>query len=848
VLGCGNAFKNSWTDFRAYYNTYYNAQENYRAGIKKIEEQPITIDPTEPVRIHPAPIQAGHTDFQKAIDKGARILRKFPGSKWADDAILLIGKSYYYRQEFYPALRKFEELRNASTSSKMEQSAIIWKGRTQLDLKLYSEGASFLESELNLYPNDWSTERKAEIQALAAEHYAMLENWEQAANLLSTAVTEIKNKELLGRTLFLYGQILERLERYGEAHFAFSRVPENFPGFEYTFWARFKEADVARKEKNLDQAIAIYKELRNDDKNFQRRNELTYEIARTLEMKGEAETAEELYKGLLYGNRTQQQRSLKADIYYRLGKIYSDQYNNYSIASAYFDSSSTISDAPKKTDGTQDAKTLADAFGEYTRLQQSISRADSLLWLGSLSETQLDSALEKIRMQKRKKLLKEQESKSQNILANKKLAGDGDRSTSSGSFGFLNYQNSRLVNQVKGEFRIVWGNRPLIDNWRRMEVVRRSSVSSLQPGQQKAGNESTAEEHGVIDLNLEEIPRTSEEVNQLEVEKANAQYELGNLLFLNLNLPDSAAHYYREVIKNEAGQELHPRAMYSLFELFSSRQNQDSLQFWGKRILNEYPNSRFARRVKARLEGTQETNKSIEQDSSDTLIQQYQQIISSEEPGKASKLRELALENRHSELAPYIHYKSIESFIREAKIRTELPDSINSSTAGEMPHDSMSVDTTGSVSNNRLSFQGARWDSVRLAVEEFDTTFPQAKQHKKVIKIRELLSKPNRAVNMPTCESLGISLTIKPSMDDFLATVEYPEGLQGTSISGELVYSFVVNEAGDVKSYSLVSPKTSLGIEEALEKAFQQSLYFEPLKLENPPESIKCEVSFPIQR
>ena len=423
VIGCGQSLKSSLGDFRAYYNTYYNAKESFQQGLNKVNQQSLTIDPNEPVRIHPPPVQAGNADFQKAIEKGAKVLRKFPESKWVDDAILLIGKSYYYRTEFYPALEKFEELRNADATPQMHQNAIIWKGRTQLDLQLYDEAVSYLESELEEYPDNWSATSRAEIQALAGEHYAMMEDWQRAATFLSQAVTGLKQgNKLLGRTLFLYGQTLERLERYGEAYFAFSRVSENFPGFEYLYWARVKQADVARKNNNLDEAISIYQELAKDDKNVERRGKLFFEIARTLEMKGSYREAEERYKQLLYSTQASKAQNIKADIYYRLGKIYSENYNDYATASAYFDSSSSANQSAQLVQAERDAQTLADAFGRYTNLVNEISRADSLLKLGSLSAAQLDSALKEIRKQKIRQLREEEQSQSTTTLANRNIS------------------------------------------------------------------------------------------------------------------------------------------------------------------------------------------------------------------------------------------------------------------------------------------------------------------------------------------------------------------------------------------------------------------------------------------
>ncbi len=64
---------------------------------------------------------------------------------------------------------------------------------------------------------------------------------------------------------------------------------------------------------------------------------------------------------------------------------------------------------------------MADAFGKYTSLKNTINRADSLLRLGGLTESELDSVLERIRAEKHRELLEQQESESNNTLANENL-------------------------------------------------------------------------------------------------------------------------------------------------------------------------------------------------------------------------------------------------------------------------------------------------------------------------------------------------------------------------------------------------------------------------------------------
>lgn len=843
LTGCGSTLKSSWNNFRAYYNTYYNAEKSFKAGLTKVENQPLEINPRNPVRIHPSSVQAGNSDFQQAIDKGAQILRKFPTSKWVDDALLLIGKSYYYRQEFYPAIQKFEELRNVTDSPEMHQMAIIWKGRTQLDLKLYSQGVSYLGAELTEYPEGWSLGKKAEIQALLAEHHAMLENWQESEKILSRAIPNIEGKQMRGRAFFLYGQMLEQLGRYGEAYFAYAQVSKNFPGFEYTYWAGIKQADVARKEGNMDQAISIYSKLRRDDKNFERVDELTFEIARTLEMKGETEEAEQQYKGLLHQKRGAGSRSLRGDIYFRLGQIYSESYSNFNIAAAYFDSASTFGQKQEHP-GDLDAQTLADAFGNYTRLKDTISRADSLLWLGSLPQAQLDSVLVNIRQKKRQALLAEQQSESQEELINRNISGNDDQATRSSIYGFLNHRNEDLVERGMAEFQFFWGDRPLMDNWRRLSAVQQSATEDNQPVPTPDDkNDAPLQNEVRIDLNIEAIPRTESDKRELYVEKENAQYELGNLFFLNLNMPDSARFYFNKVINNETDSEFRPRSMYSLYELYNAADNTDSLQYWDQRIREEYPDSKYARMIRSG------NNSEIPEDSADStdlqLRQQYQQIISSQTDNKPLQLRQLALTHRSSDIAPHIHYQAIEGYIRQARSSDSLAYKTVSDTLKKESGDSLA---DRSIENFKLN--SANWDSVHMALQEFDTTFANTKQHSKVLQLQQFLEEIEESPDpeIPTCTELGISLLIDPGMDQFLSTVSFSDKLDNSSLSGEVTYSFVVTKKGEVESFRLISNRTSLGIEDAFEEAFENSLRFEAFEDPQIPEKIKCTLSFPIQQ
>lgn len=831
LIGCGSTLKNSWNNFRAYYNTFHNAKEYYKAGLDKVKSQPRELEPESPVRVHIPPVKAADEDFQSAISKGARILRKFPDSKWADNALLLIGKSYYYRMEFHPALEKFEELYRLTGSDQMRHEAIIWKGITLLDLSSYEEGASYLSRERLESDNNWTPEALARAQIAEAEHHAFLGNNGVAADLLSSAIGDLSDQQMIGRSYFLYGQMLEEEQRYGEAYYAYSQVSENFPGFEYVYWAGLKQAEVARKEGNYELALSQLKKLRKDDRYFDRRDELSFQIAVTLEESGDTTAARDIYLDILSsGASSTQTQSLHSSLYYRLGKIYSDYFEQYDLAEAYFDSASSMRTGSTLKEG-ESPEILAENYRTYNALRSRIQRADSLLWLGTLSPQKLDSVLQKIRIQRREQIQRDK-NRTGETVQNLNQSGNESKVTYEASqHGFLDYKDEIMVKEAKAEFQLVWGRRPLVDNWRRMEAVNKAAISSAKMSDSVDSENASRSQQDQFELDVGSIPTTPEAREQLEQQILNTKYELGNLLFLNMNRPDSARFYFYQVI-NQSGEdsELKPRAMYSLFELYHLKERSDSLEFWGKRIIDSYPDSPFAARVKDRL-GMEKT--ASETENREALREKMHHILEEEE-NSAARLRSLALANRSSELAPYIHYQAIESYIKQAKQPKTGPDSTT-------------FDTVYSWQPWDIFTSNTEWDSVRTVLQEYDSTFTDGPHRKQVAMLMKALEEQESDTRVPTCEDYGITLEIVPDKDAFLEKIVYPDDLKGMSLSGTMTYSFMVDRNGRIESYRLESQKTPLGIEDAFEKAIGDFLKFAPPEIPDDTEMIRCNVEFPIQ-
>src|SRR5690606_14844440 len=107
VAGCSsNSFVGRrYDNFTAYYNTFYNAKNAYDRGVENLEQQDQPVDRNRYLPLFSAftARSAGGQAFNNAIEKSADVLREHPNSKWVDDALLLIGKSYFQLQNYVGA-------------------------------------------------------------------------------------------------------------------------------------------------------------------------------------------------------------------------------------------------------------------------------------------------------------------------------------------------------------------------------------------------------------------------------------------------------------------------------------------------------------------------------------------------------------------------------------------------------------------------------------------------------------------------------------------------------------------------------------------------------------------------
>jgi TonB family protein len=906
-----------WRNFTAYYNTFYNAQNLFKKAEEKIEDQirSQTLKTERPIRIYPTPVNAAEQDLDKVIQKGAQILREHSDSKWADNALLLIGESYFYQQKYFSAEQKFREIYNASPDPRMRQFAVFWNGRVMLEMERYREGIEYINDRLNDTSLEWTDQSKQPAKAVLSELYTAEEMYTEAVSSLRDAPPYLDDRDTRGRAYFLLGQLLDKQEQWHQAFAAFGLVPQTAE-YELVYWADRKRAEMARKVGQPDLAYEILEDMRKDDKNLDRLPSIWYELGRTEQERDNVTEAKEYFHRVLRRNSRQFQTDevTKSKAYYSLGMLYQTMEQNFSLAAAYYDSAATKRLDPEERPDWYNAETKAEAFGAYDRLSNNIQRMDSLLWLGNLPEAKFDSVLAVVRQQKREALQQRLEDQQQqaNTLVN---VSETEQQTTTGSqdseSGFLNINDRAKVANSAQQFRALWGNRPLVDQWRRREAIQASgAISDAENGGRTAGQSGQDQTfEGAVTVDISEVPFSEEAQVSMRHKKAEATYELGNVFFISLELYDSAAVRYQQVIAESRDSLLVPQAMFSLSEVQLAQQDTARALNTARKLLEQYPQSDFAQRVVRRYEWAN-LGQAVATESSevDEALQQYRDLSTGmdglqeeEYQARAEVLRSLAEAQQKASFAPLAQFDAVSLYMKLGKqldyyqshvddwfthkmkwkqresefqslqdsLKSALNDTTTTFTDSLKAHYRTVIDSSLKAPDFTSDFPyvGAPWDSSRVILDTMNVRYIQAgsdsempklsaRMKAKVQQLRVELKLPEALIQeasqqdsnrVYSCDSLGVELQMADSLQNFASRIQYPESLKGMTLSGEVQFVITVDPEGKVIEVKTVDRSSNLGLEEAIMAALKEQARFKPVMVQNKPVTAQCGYTVPIR-
>jgi tetratricopeptide (TPR) repeat protein len=582
---------------------FYNGRESLKQASKKIEAiEPQDFDDILPVFAFEYKQAAGTVsgETQRVLDKSAKAVqlhsitakpkkkknlsreeREFYNKKefnrFIDDAQLLAGKANLYMHEYSQAFDKFEFILMEYPKESSTYEAMAWQAVIFAYNKEYGKAENILTS-LNR-KKDAQILRKIEplINAAYADLYIKQKKYAQAIPYLENALKGTRKKYTQIRYHYILGQLYGLTADNSKATYHFSKLLKKNPPYFTAFNAEMSMAhayDPTVQKGKLRKTLE--KALRNE-MNKKYHDQIYYAFAKLEESEGNKPAMLEYYRKSVNANGTgTRQKGLSylamADHYMTLPD-YIRAYTCYDSAAIMLGSDHSFFDEVSKK---------AAKYRKLALNMKIIVLEDSLLYLASLSDKELDNLIDRQLEQAEEKRRKAEEDK-QKL---EKL--QSDINSVNGQWYFYNPASLALG---RTDFSMKWGDRKLEDNWRRknkgVQIQRDYDDYDTQDDTETfVENTDSISKKDAVKAN---IPKTAEAKNASNEKIINAMFNVGEAYCDDLDMPEKAAEMFEKLNERFPENNLLPESYVALYSLYSKSGNIDKAGYYRNLMLQKFP-------------------------------------------------------------------------------------------------------------------------------------------------------------------------------------------------------------------------------------------------------------------
>lgn len=649
----------NYHNLTAHYNIYFNAFDSYFQGLKKVEtgfkDDYNTMLPLFTYSSKDA-ARMLMSDMDKTIKKCSKVAgvhsitakpklkkgnrsekqkdfyRKNEYVKWVDDAYLLMGKAYFQKRDFFPAIQNFEYVIRQYPDGGLTDEASLWLAKSNLELKKYQEAREIL----NRLQGDPKFDRKLrkELNAVYADWFIRQGDLESGIANLLNAIDKYPNKRQKTRNIYVLAQLYEKTGNPEKASEYYTLVNEQGPSYEMAFNARINRARLYQGGEGGDKIRKELLKMLKDEKNLDFQDQIYFAIAELDMKEGKEDEAIVNYKKSVWTNTNNVTQ--KALSYLALGKYYYSK-PEFVPAGQYYDSCSqslpeTYPDYEKIFAFAADVKMLSDNL-------KVVLVEDSLQAVVKLPESErnriIDAKIaEAVKLEEEKKALEEEErmgvqqgrmNLSRNMMMQQGMDQMGSRRSNNAGQNFDSEINQSGFGNPVGDFAIggtsgwyfynpatmsfgmaefikLWGRRKLEDNWRRSnkKIITEAGdltdegetgevatpVSSSKSNQFKP----TQKEFYTADL-----PMNDTLMRESNLRISQGLFNAGKIFKDKLTNTNEAIAYFERFNTRFPEDEKLLFSYYNLYQIYEGLKVQSEMDKYKNLILTKFPDSRSAK-------------------------------------------------------------------------------------------------------------------------------------------------------------------------------------------------------------------------------------------------------------
>jgi tetratricopeptide (TPR) repeat protein len=587
------------------YNTLYNGNLAFDDGKEQLaygfRDNFWEILPVERIDIEEAETKAPgaskNADFNRAEEKAAKAIQKHSmyidgkeHNPQIDEAYMLLGKARYYDGRFIPAMDAFNFILDRYPTSNNINVAKVWKAKTNIRLK--NEEFAIENLKKMFETQKLSQEEIADGAAMMAQAFINLDSLPPALEYMKLATENVNDKELKGRYTFIQGQLYNRLGQKDSANIAFDEV---IAMNRKTSRAYLINAYL-EKGKNFDyekgDRTAFLELLQDLEKNRENRPFLD----RIYNQFGDFYlNSDSTATAIAYYNKSikafKQDRVLQSVNYQTLAEINFDN-AEYKNAGAYYDSTLTFLEENSKQ--WRRVKKKRENLDDVIKYEDIAATNDSILKLTQMTEAQQLAFFTEYTTKLREQALKDslEAVKVEQKIANKEFYEKGKTASGPNKGGSTFYfYNSSTVAYGKGEFRKVWGDRKLEDNWRLS-----NKQTSLITDEEVVENETPIAENELYkpQTYLERIPTDQKVIDSLAKDRNFAYYQLGLIYKEKFKEYSLAANRLEKLLTYNPEERLVVPAKYNLVKIYEILENPSKADQYRNDVLSNHADTRYA--------------------------------------------------------------------------------------------------------------------------------------------------------------------------------------------------------------------------------------------------------------
>jgi|TARA_R100001460_G_scaffold84086_14_gene125259 tetratricopeptide (TPR) repeat protein len=538
----------------------------------------------------------GAGGFNRAEEKAAKAIQKhsmyIDGKEYnpqIDEAYMLLGKARYYDGRFIPALDAFNFILDRYPTSNNINIAKVWKAKT--NIRLNNEEFAIENLQKMFDQAELKEEEIADGAAMMSQAFINLDSLQPALEYIKMASENVKDKELKGRYTFIKGQIYNRLGEKDSANIAFDEVIDMN---RKTSRAYLINAYL-EKGKNFDyekgDRLAFLELLQDLEKNRENRpflDKIYNQFGDYYRNSDSIETAVKYYNKSIKAFK--QDRILQSVNYQTLAEINFDN-AKYKTAGAYYDSTLTFLEAKsrqwrritKKRENLddvikyEDIATTNDSILKLTKMSEAEQLAYFTEYTTKLKEQAVKDSLEAVKVEQK--------------IANKEFYEKGKTAAGPNKGSTFYFYNTSTVAYGKGEFRKVWGDRKLEDNWRLS-----SKRTSLIDNDDEIANTTPIAENELYkpQTYIAKIPTDQKVIDSLAKDRNFAYYQLGLIYKEKFKEYNLAANRLEKLLTYNPEERLVVPAKYNLVKIYEILENPSSADKYRNDVLTNHADTRYA--------------------------------------------------------------------------------------------------------------------------------------------------------------------------------------------------------------------------------------------------------------